>query len=151
MNWIGLSYWPNRLHRLAESIPGLLKSLKIPSQVCPMCEATFSLEVRQEEFEQHVLQHFRYISGRFVTKGHIELGRNVWGHLILILWEDVRIMLQLWGHFEMGHNVRGNCVTRSQCAELFVSLIIFGRTFCITGHIWANILYYWSYSGKHFV
>jgi hypothetical protein len=46
------------------------------AQVCPMCEATFSLEVRQEEFEQHVLQHFRYISGRFVTR-HIELGRNV--------------------------------------------------------------------------
>jgi hypothetical protein len=66
----------DRLHRLAESIPGLLMSLKIPSQVCPMCEATFSLEVRQEEFEQHVLQHFRYISGRFVTR-HIELGRNV--------------------------------------------------------------------------
>jgi hypothetical protein len=30
---IGLSYWPARLHRLAESIPGLLKSLKIPTQV----------------------------------------------------------------------------------------------------------------------
>ncbi len=29
---IGLSYRPARLHRLAESIPGLLKSLKIPSQ-----------------------------------------------------------------------------------------------------------------------
>ncbi len=28
---IGLSYWPARLQRLAESIPGLLKSLKIPS------------------------------------------------------------------------------------------------------------------------
>jgi hypothetical protein len=27
-----LSYWPARLHRLAESIPGFLKSLKIPSQ-----------------------------------------------------------------------------------------------------------------------
>jgi hypothetical protein len=26
---IGLSYWPARLHRLAELIPGLLKSLKI--------------------------------------------------------------------------------------------------------------------------
>jgi hypothetical protein len=30
---IGLSYQPARLHRLAESIPGLLKSLKIPSLV----------------------------------------------------------------------------------------------------------------------
>jgi hypothetical protein len=59
-----------------ESIPGLLKSLKIPSQVCPMCEATFSLEVRQEEFEQHVLQHFRYISVHFGTFC-FELGRNV--------------------------------------------------------------------------
>jgi hypothetical protein len=29
---IGLSYRPARLHRLAESIPGLLKSLKISSQ-----------------------------------------------------------------------------------------------------------------------
>jgi hypothetical protein len=29
---IGFSYWPARLHRLAESIPGLLKSLKIPAQ-----------------------------------------------------------------------------------------------------------------------
>ncbi len=28
---IGLSYRPARLHRLAESIPGFLKSLKIPS------------------------------------------------------------------------------------------------------------------------
>jgi hypothetical protein len=28
---IGLSYRPARLHRLAESIPGLLKSLKIPT------------------------------------------------------------------------------------------------------------------------
>jgi hypothetical protein len=27
-----------------------------------MCEATFSVEVRQEEFEQHVLQHFRYLA-----------------------------------------------------------------------------------------
>jgi hypothetical protein len=30
---MGLSYRPARLHRLAESIPGLLESLKIPSQV----------------------------------------------------------------------------------------------------------------------
>ena len=30
---IGLSHRPARLHRLAESIPGLLKSLKIPSLV----------------------------------------------------------------------------------------------------------------------
>jgi hypothetical protein len=29
---VGLSYLPARLNRLAESIPGLLKSLKIPSQ-----------------------------------------------------------------------------------------------------------------------
>jgi hypothetical protein len=29
---IGLPYRPARLHRLAESIPGLFKSLKIPSQ-----------------------------------------------------------------------------------------------------------------------
>ncbi len=28
-----MSYMPARLHRLAESIPGLLKSLKIPSLV----------------------------------------------------------------------------------------------------------------------
>jgi hypothetical protein len=28
---MGLSYWPARLYRLAESIPGLLRSLKIPS------------------------------------------------------------------------------------------------------------------------
>jgi hypothetical protein len=28
---IGLSYWPARIHRLEESIPGLLESLKIPS------------------------------------------------------------------------------------------------------------------------
>jgi hypothetical protein len=28
---MGLSYRPARLHRLAESIPGLLRSLKIPS------------------------------------------------------------------------------------------------------------------------
>jgi hypothetical protein len=29
---IGLPYWPARPHGLAESIPGLLKSLKIPAQ-----------------------------------------------------------------------------------------------------------------------
>jgi hypothetical protein len=29
---IGLSYWRARFHRLAESIPGLIKSLKIPSR-----------------------------------------------------------------------------------------------------------------------
>ncbi len=29
----GLSYWPGRLHRLEESTPGLLKSLKIPFRV----------------------------------------------------------------------------------------------------------------------
>jgi hypothetical protein len=28
---IGLSYWPARIHRLEESIPGLLEILKIPS------------------------------------------------------------------------------------------------------------------------
>ncbi len=32
---IGLSYRPARLHRLVESIPGLLKSLQIPSLVKP--------------------------------------------------------------------------------------------------------------------
>jgi hypothetical protein len=30
---VGLSYRPARFYRLAESIPGLLKSLKIPSLV----------------------------------------------------------------------------------------------------------------------
>ncbi len=29
---VGLYYRPARLHRLAESIPGVLKNLKIPSQ-----------------------------------------------------------------------------------------------------------------------
>jgi hypothetical protein len=29
---MGLSYRPARLHRLAESIPGLLRSLKIPTR-----------------------------------------------------------------------------------------------------------------------
>jgi hypothetical protein len=37
---IGLSYWPDRLHRLAESIPGLFKSLKIQSQECLQLAAT---------------------------------------------------------------------------------------------------------------
>ncbi len=36
---IGLSYRPARLHRLVESIPGLLKRLQIRAQVsvCPPC------------------------------------------------------------------------------------------------------------------
>ncbi len=44
--WIGLSYRPARLRRLAESIPwnlfhGLLKSLKIPSLVCIQGKVSF--------------------------------------------------------------------------------------------------------------
>ncbi len=35
---IGLSYRPSRLHRQAESIPGLLKSLEIPSMQCAQCK-----------------------------------------------------------------------------------------------------------------
>jgi hypothetical protein len=33
----GLSYRTSRLHRLAELVPGLLKSLKIPSLYCLVC------------------------------------------------------------------------------------------------------------------
>jgi hypothetical protein len=35
---IGLSYRPHRLHRLAESISGLLKSFKIPSLKSKICD-----------------------------------------------------------------------------------------------------------------
>jgi hypothetical protein len=43
-NWVGirLSHRPNRLHRLAESIPGVLKSLQISSLVSAWVQFSFS-------------------------------------------------------------------------------------------------------------
>ncbi len=41
---IGLSYWPTRLHRLAESIPGLFESFKILSLKSKiLCQTPFKI------------------------------------------------------------------------------------------------------------
>jgi hypothetical protein len=47
---IGLSHWPARLHRLAESIPGLLKSLKISALITCGSSVISLLQLSQINF-----------------------------------------------------------------------------------------------------
>jgi hypothetical protein len=52
----GLPYRPARLHRLAESIPGLLKSLKIPSLATPLYTPPPNITVLVQLFNDDLLR-----------------------------------------------------------------------------------------------
>ncbi len=74
---IGLSNLPARLHRLAESIPRLLKILKIPSQG----EASDSIEIeklalevgKNSPFRSRKICPFLYYMGNFSQTAHFHM------------------------------------------------------------------------------
>jgi hypothetical protein len=46
---IGLSYWPARLHKLAESIPGLFKVLKYRLSICFVADPDSNIFVKMPD------------------------------------------------------------------------------------------------------
>jgi hypothetical protein len=107
----GLSRRPARLHRLAESIPVLLKSLKIPSLYARPLQAVSAVFIRN--LDQSYKDLFKFepkfsvgcgfgnnlqIMGRWEENSHFVIYKNVLPYFFLFICFTLRTHLQYFIH-----------------------------------------------------